>query len=185
VSPGYDELPAKFQALDEILDRQIAVGEKTIVWSFYRATLDALALRYGQHGIARIDGSVGSVSERRDAVRRFQEDDETMIFLGNPAAAGAGVTLHRARTAIYESLSNQAAHFMQSIDRIHRRGQDRDVEYLVLLGRNTIDEAEYQRLLRKTDAQADILGDPDPARATRELLLTELLELRDRLPDRP
>ena len=32
-----------------------------------------------------------------------------MVFAANPAAAGAGLTLHRARVAIYESLSNQAA----------------------------------------------------------------------------
>ena len=103
-----------------------------------------------------------------------------MIFLGNPAAAGAGLTLHRARIAVYESFSNQAAHFMQSLDRIHRRGQERDVEYLALLARGTIEETEYQRLLDKTDAQADILGDPRPERPTRQLMLDELLAARDR-----
>jgi SNF2 family DNA or RNA helicase len=181
LAPGYEETPAKIAALDGILERLTAEREKVVLWSFYRATLELLAERFSRHGLVRIDGSVGDTGERREAVRRFQEDDDTLIFLGNPAAAGAGLTLHRASVAIYESLSNQAAHFMQSLDRIHRRGQDRDVEYIVLLGRGTIDEREYRRLLGKVDAQADVLGDPVPDHPTRTLMLEELLELRRRL----
>src|SRR5581483_5027004 len=177
LAPDYRgrELPAKLAALDELLPGYLDAGEKVVLWSFYRASLDALADRYATLGLVRVDGSVADARRRRDAVRRFQEDDDVRIFLGNPAAAGAGLTLHRARVAIYESMSNQAAHFMQSLDRIHRRGQDRDVDYVVLLCRGTIEESEYQRVLAKTDAQADLLGDPTPHRPTRQLLLDELL----------
>lgn len=175
VVPDYAETPTKFAALDDLLTAYVEAGEKVVLWSFYRASLDQLASRYAHFGVARIDGSVGEVSDRRDAIARFQEDDETRIFLGNPAAAGAGLTLHRARIAIYESFSNQAAHFMQSLDRIHRRGQEREVEYIALLCGGTIEETEYQRLLAKADAQADILGDPEPDRPTRQMMLDELL----------
>ena len=153
-------------------------GEKIVIWSFYRSSLDRIVERYGHFGLARIDGSVTSSLDRRDAVRRFQEDDETMLFLGNPAAAGAGLTLHRSRLAIYESLSNQAAHYLQSLDRIHRRGQIREVEYLHLLTTDSLEKAEYQRLLDKADNQADLLGDLGQARLTREMLLEELLSKR-------
>jgi SNF2 family DNA or RNA helicase len=178
---AYSELPAKVLALDGLLERHVGGGEKVVLWSFYRATLDILHERYANYGVARIDGSVSDVATRRDAIRRFQEDDETFVFLGNPAAAGAGLTLHRAALAIYESFSNQAAHFMQSLDRIHRRGQDRDVEYVVLLCQGSVEEAEYERVLRKVDLQADLLGDPEPYRPTRDMLLSELLDGRDRL----
>ena len=77
-----------------------------------------------------------------------------MLFVGNAAAAGAGLTLHRARYAVYESMSNQAAHYLQSLDRIHRRGQDRPVEYLILVCEDSIESLEYERLLRQeSDAQ--------------------------------
>ncbi|MGH2905901.1 MAG: DEAD/DEAH box helicase [Solirubrobacterales bacterium] len=175
IDPSYDEVPGKLAVLDELIPRYIDGGEKIVLWSYYRASLDALADRYRHFGLVRIDGSVPDVGERREAVRRFQEDDDTRLFLGNPAAAGAGLTLHSARIAIYESMSNQAAHFMQSLDRIHRRGQARDVEYVMLLCDGSIEEVEYQRLLDKTDAQADVLGDPVPIRPTRDLLLRELL----------
>lgn len=181
VAPGYDEVPAKLRALDEILAERIAAGEKIVLWSFYRASLDALDERYRHFGLVRIDGGVSDVAARRTAIRSFQEDEATRIFLGNPAAAGSGLTLHRARVAIYESMSNQAAHFMQSLDRIHRRGQDRDVEYVVLLCRDTIEQDEYPRLLDKINSQADVLGDPAPKHPTRQVFLAELLCAQERL----
>ena len=181
IFPDYDEVPGKAVALDAILERQVGAGEKVVLWSFYRASLDFLAERYSGYGLARIDGTIQDVGLRREAVRRFQEDEETMLFLGNPAAAGAGLTLHRSALAIYESFSNQAAHFMQSLDRIHRRGQERNVEYLVLLCAGSLEEFEYEQILLKVERQADVLGDPKPYRPTREALLGELLEARGRM----
>lgn len=176
IIPGYAELPAKVSALDELLERLVVrEGEKVLLWSFYRSSLDRLAKRYESFGLVRIDGSVTDGDARRDAVRRFQQDPETKIFLGNPAAAGAGLTLHAARYAIYESLSNQAAHYLQSLDRIHRRGQSRDVHYITLLATGTIEEAEYARLRSKAAAQGDLLGDPVDEPPTRRMLLEELL----------
>lgn len=177
--PGYDELPAKVSALDELL-RSLVVdgGEKVIVWSFYRTSLERIASRFAHYGLVRVDGSVAEIAERRDAVRRFQADDSVRLFVGNPAAAGAGLTLHAARYAVYESLSNQAAHWLQSLDRIHRRGQQRDVRYVTLLAKGTIEESEYARLRSKAAAQADLLGDPLERTPTRRVMLSELLDCR-------
>lgn len=178
IVPGYDEVPAKIEALDDLLASLIeGQGEKVIVWSFYRAALDRISNRYAGYGVARIDGSVGDSETRRDAVQRFQTDDGTRLFVGNPAAAGAGLTLHTARVAVYESLSNQAAHFLQSLDRIHRRGQGREVRYITLLCQDTVEEAEYARLLEKADRQADLLRDGKPDRPTRRVMLDELLNV--------
>ncbi|MGY1635424.1 DEAD/DEAH box helicase [Geodermatophilus sp. SYSU D00742] len=177
VVPGYDEVPAKLEALDALLENLVAGhGEKVIIWSFYRSSLDRITARFARYGLVRVDGSVTEAAQRREAVRRFQEEDDVRIFLGNPAAAGAGLTLHAARYAVYESLSNQAAHYLQSLDRIHRRGQEREVRYITLLANGTIEEPEYQRLRTKADAQADLLGDPRDTVPTRRMLLEELLQ---------
>jgi SNF2 family DNA or RNA helicase len=101
-----------------------------------------------------------------------------MLFVANPAAAGAGLTLHRARIAIYESLSGQAAHFLQSLDRIHRRGQDRDVEYMFLMCDGSIEVAEYDRIGSKERAARDLLADGGDSLPTREVFLKEALDLR-------
>jgi SNF2 family DNA or RNA helicase len=172
----YTETPAKLMALDEILEEITGRrNEKVVVWSFYTASLNALIDRYARFNPVRYDGLVTDIAERREAIRRFQEDDETMLFVANPAAAGAGITLHRARYAIYESMSNQAAHYLQSVDRIHRRGQTRDVEYLILLCDKTIEIEEYERLIDKEQSGQELLGDRVEEPVTRESMLSEAL----------
>ena len=175
VVEGYDETPAKLAFLDDVLDRWIRQeGEKVVLWSFYTTSIDVLVSRYARFGVVRYDGSVSDVSERGEAVRRFQQDDDTRLFVANPAAAGAGLTLHRARVAVYESMSNQAAHYLQSLDRIHRRGQNREVEYVVLLCPDTLEVVEYERLLQKQRVAGELLGDNVPPPVTRESFLDDL-----------
>lgn len=173
---GYTELPAKLLVLDQLLDETVnRRGEKVVLWSFYTASIDAIFQRYSRFNPVRYDGTIADVQERREAIRKFQEDDETMLFVGNPAAAGAGITLHRARLAVYESMSNQAAHYLQSLDRIHRRGQTRDVEYLVLLCNRTIEVQEYERLTEKERAAQALLGDKIIEPVTRQTMLAEAI----------
>jgi SNF2 family DNA or RNA helicase len=175
ISPGFTDTPAKLLVLDQLLHEIVELkGEKAVVWSFYTASLSAVFNRYRHMKPVRYDGSVTDIADRREAVRRFQTDDETMLFVGNPAAAGAGLTLHRARHAIYESLSNQAAHYLQSLDRIHRRGQTRPVQYTVLLCDATLELTEFDRLTEKEHSAQLLLGDNIESPPTRESLLAEL-----------
>ncbi len=175
VADEYNGLPGKLAALDELFEELIGrQGEKVVLWSFYTGSIDAMVARYEHYGVLRYDGKVNDVSERREAVRRFQEDNSARLLVANPAAAGAGLTLHRARFAIYESLSNQAAHYLQSLDRIHRRGQTREVEYLILLTQGTIEQQEYERLVQKEAAAQALLRDRVDTPVTRDTFLAEL-----------
>jgi SNF2 family DNA or RNA helicase len=175
VFDAYDETPGKLAALDDLVDRLVVGdGEKLVVWSCFTASLEAIVRRYARHGTVRYDGSVTSVEERREAVRRFQDDSDTRIFVANPAAAGAGLTLHAARYAVYESFTNQAAQYLQSLDRVHRRGQTREVQYFVLLAEGSIEPAEFDNLVRKEERAHELLGDVVPEPVTREQFLAEL-----------
>ena len=179
---GYEEVPAKLIVLDEILKDFIAhKKEKVVLWSFYTASIDAMYNRYKCFNPVRYDGTVNDVNKRREAISKFQEDDETMLFIANPAAAGAGITLHRSCIAIYESMSNQAAHYLQSLDRIHRRGQKRDVEYLILLCDQTLELAEYKRLTKKEKTAHKLLKDEVKEPITKEILLQEAISANQML----
>jgi SNF2 family DNA or RNA helicase len=159
IDPTFSETPAKYLVLDDLLKDLINKGRKVVLWSFYRKSLDEIENRYAQYNPVRVDGSI-STTLRKDAVRLFQEDPNTMLFIGNPAAAGAGITLHAAFDAVYLSYSNQAAHYLQSLDRIHRRGQVSDeVNYYLLICKGTIEETEVARLRGKEIQQHDLLGD--------------------------
>ena len=89
IDPTLSETPAKYQVLDSLLEDLISKGRKVIIWSFYKRSLDEIQNRYSKYNPVRVDGSISS-SLRKDAVRLFQEDPKTMLFIGNPAAAGAG-----------------------------------------------------------------------------------------------
>lgn len=159
IDPTLSEIPAKYEALDELLQNLIGQGRKVIVWSFYKRSLDEIQNRYAKYNPVRVDGSIPTAA-RKDAVKLFQEDTQTMLFIGNPAAAGAGITLHSSYDAVYLSYSNQAAHYLQSLDRIHRRGQvSNEVNYYLLICKDTIEETEVIRLRGKEIRQHDLLGD--------------------------
>lgn len=174
LDPTLSEIPAKYEALDELLERLISQNRKVIVWSFFRYSLDEMAARYARYNPVRVDGSIPTAM-RRTAVKSFQEDPKTMLFLGNPAAAGAGITLHASYDAVYVSYSNQAAHYLQSLDRIHRRGQISDhVNYYLLVCKDTVEETEIIRLRGKEVRQHDLLGDHIPWPTSLDDALGEL-----------
>jgi SNF2 family DNA or RNA helicase len=175
IDPLYSENPAKLSALDVLLRELIeARNRKVVIWSFFRRSLQAIAERYGHYGLVRIDGSVSRIEDRLDAIDRFQNDESVRLFLGNAAAAGAGITLTASHHAIYESFSNQAAHYMQSVDRVHRRGQTKEVTSYILLARNTIETREFNAILKKERAGSQLLGDPYKELITRERFLADL-----------
>lgn len=173
VVSDYDEVPNKLRVVEHEVRRLVEANEKVILWSFYRQNIHQLVDVLEDVGLVVVDGSVDGFG-RSSAVRQFQEEADVRLFLANPAAAGAGLTLHASRHAVYESFSNQAAHFLQSLDRIHRRGQTREVVYQVVLSEGTLEVPEYQRLLTKADHQAALLGDASFPALDRDTLLADL-----------
>ncbi|MBA7584203.1 hypothetical protein ES708_26156 [subsurface metagenome] len=176
VDPLFVETPAKLYVLDDLLEDLISKeNRKVILWSYYRQSLDDAATRYEKFGLVRVDGTTPG-SARRDAIRSFQTEEAVKIFLGNPAAAGAGITLHAAADAVYLSYPSQAAHYLQSLDRIHRRGQTAlEVRYHLLICKDTIEDVEVRRLRRKEIEQHDILGDEVQRPSSIDKALAEIL----------
>jgi len=175
IDPVYSEIPAKLLALDQIVKNIVEErGLKIIIWSFFRYSLRTIVSRYTRYGVVRIDGSVDSIQERDLAVRRFQNDPSINIFVGNPAAAGAGITLTAASHAVFESFSNQPAHYLQSVDRIHRRGQQNPVTSFVLISQSTVEEREFDKLIQKERRGHKIFGKQPREPITREGFLRDL-----------
>ncbi|MBA6293122.1 DEAD/DEAH box helicase [Colwellia sp. MB3u-70] len=177
IDPLFTETPAKHAVLDGLIKKIVNQGKKVIVWSTFTADLLCIEKRYTKYGVVRVDGSV-SGHDRSKCVERFQNEPDIRIFVANPAAAGAGLTLHAADTCIYLSYSNQAAHYMQSLDRIHRKGQLSDsVEYIFLVCDDTIEINELKRLQNKESAQRDLLGDADDTQFTLQQAIEEVEQL--------
>lgn len=153
----------KYRKLVELVDKELNANprKKLLVWSAFTKSSNHIAELLSKWGLVRVDGTNANSEVRQEAILKFQTDPNTRIFLGNPSAAGAGITLTAADTAIYVSISNQAAPYMQSIDRIHRIGQTATtVRYVLLVSKGTLDQTDVEKLSRKQANQSWILGDP-------------------------
>jgi len=83
-------------------------------------------------------------------------------MIANPQACGEGISLHKVcHFAIYLDRNFNAAHFLQSLDRIHRLGLDNSIDTSVeiLVSENSIDEVLIRRLNEKILAMGEILDD--------------------------
>lgn len=175
IDPSYTDVSAKVEALDSLVENIVEVGKKKlIIWSFYRASIQRLFERYKKYTPVVLSGDTNA-SERAAAVKSFQNDPNVRLCIANPAAAGAGVTLHAASDAAYMSFSNQAAHFLQSIDRIHRRGQAApSTDYHIIVCSDSIEETEIKRLREKEVSQHQLLQDKVDWPSSLDEALSEL-----------
>jgi SNF2 family DNA or RNA helicase len=85
-----------------------------------------------------------------------------MVMVANPAAASEGISLHRVcHHAIYLDRTFNAAHYLQSEDRIHRFGlaPDQDSTIEIVECEETVDETVLERLNYKIGRMAEALED--------------------------
>lgn len=161
------EQPAKITKVIERAEAIVAEGDRVIIWSQFVMNILSLEQLLAHHQAVVLYGAVPTGAEddpntREGRIRRFHEDSACRIMIANPAAAGEGISLHMAcQRAIYLDRSFNAAHYLQSVDRIHRLGLPRTAKPRVeiLEAIDTIDSRVAGRLLRKIEAMATILND--------------------------
>ena len=157
-----DKVNPRLRCLEELLQE---VSNSTIIWARFRRDIDQIMskLNYidsdGEKVVraVRYDGTTSS-DKRVEAIKLFQSGDR-QFFVGNPAAAGLGLTLHRARTVIYYNNSFRLLDRLQSEDRAHRIGQVHPVEYVDIVAPGTIDVYILRALRSKVNIAAVITGD--------------------------
>lgn len=136
----YQETPAKFAALDDLLEAHIDRGaQKAIVWTSFVGNIDSLQSRYSRYKPVTLYGEMETVDRDR-AVRAFRGDETVKLLIANPAAAREGLTLTEANIAIYLDRTFNLVDYLQSQDRIHRISQTRPCEIVLLLANATIDQ---------------------------------------------
>ena len=144
-----------------------ATGKKVIIWSSFVQNVELIALRLSDLGAEFIHGGVDAGDEndfdtREGKIKRFHTDDTCKVLVANPAACSEGISLHKVcQNAIYLDRSFNAAHYMQSEDRIHRLGLAPDakpqIEFVEC--EDSIDQVVRTRLEIKVRTMAQALED--------------------------
>lgn len=164
------EVPRKIEKLVALVDENVRLERKTLVWSNMVEVLrDLHARTLTPYNPAIVYGGVPSGGEevawrtREKEIRRFRSDPDCWVLVANPAAMAEGISLHHeCHDAVYVDRTFNAGQYLQSIDRIHRLGLEprtqTRITFLVSLA--TIDETVDLRVSQKARALSDMLSDP-------------------------
>lgn len=147
---------AKLDALADIIeDYVIGSGKKLVIFARFIAEVKAIMELAGkvlpkELKQVAIYGDIKK-EDRGGIVKQFQEDPNTVLFIGQIDTAGTGITLTAADTCVYYSKNFNYATYIQSLSRIHRIGQRNCCTYIDLEIEGTIDELISKALSRKED----------------------------------
>lgn len=132
-------------------------GEKIIIWARYRVEINDIidALQTAKISAVQYHGGVDK-NDRVSAIDAFEHGDAE-VFVGNQQAGGTGITLVSASYVIYFSNNFSLRDRLQSEDRAHRIGQTKNVIYINLAAKDTIDEVVIDALINKKDVADAII----------------------------
>jgi SNF2 family DNA or RNA helicase len=134
----------------ELIQELTSQGEKVVVLSVFKETLNELAAKLGEF---RYSINTGDVPDAivADNVARFQDDPKEQVFAGTWGKVGTGWTLNSASYLICLDTPYTAAMFDQGTDRIYRVNNTRPAFITVLLCSDTIDERVQQIIETKKE----------------------------------
>lgn len=155
---------SKFDKLREVLTDPNFVGEKFIVFTEHKDTLEYLIQRLGGMGytgqIAQIHGGM-HYTERQQQVERFRmsHEDGGARFMICTDAAAEGINLQFCWIMINFDVPWNPARLEQRMGRIHRYGQKHDpVRIVNLVAPKTREGLVIETLLNKLEIIRDSLG---------------------------
>lgn len=148
----------KLEALSDIVDSAVAEGRKLVVMARFIPELNDIQELLEKKGVVYAVVR-GGVKDRDEKIRRFQEDDDCRVFVGQIAAAGLGITLTAASTMVFYSLDYSMSNFEQAKARIHRVSQKENCLYIYLIAKNTVDRKVLRSLRNKVDLAKLLVDD--------------------------
>ncbi len=134
----------------ELIQELTSQGEKVVVLSVFKETLNDLATKLGQFRFSINTGDTPDAVVANN-VSRFQEDPSEQVFAGTWGKVGTGWTLNAASYLICIDTPYTDAMFSQGTDRIWRVNNTRPAFITVLQCAETIDERVWQIIETKKE----------------------------------
>ena len=135
---------------------------KAIIWANYQRDVNEIikhiVKNYGEGSVVDYYGLTPQ-EERQDNIRKFQNGDECRFLVGTTQTGGYGITLTKANTVIYYSNGYDLEKRLQSEDRAHRIGQNKNVTYIDIICEKTVDEKIVKALRNKINIASEVLGE--------------------------
>jgi SWI/SNF-related matrix-associated actin-dependent regulator 1 of chromatin subfamily A len=132
----------------KLAEKCLARGEKIVIACCYDDELYTLR-DYFKDKCVIYNGKM-SLKEKDEAIRKFNNDENITVFIGNIIAAGVGITLTASRIIIFNNFSYVPGDNQQMQDRVHRIGQTRDVHIFYQFFKDTQYEKMWNIVLSKS-----------------------------------
>ena len=146
----------KMDALEELLDGITAEERnKCIIWAWFTEELNMLEemLKDKEIQYLRLDGRNSSCG--REYADKFNADPNIKIWLAQ-VSTGVALTLNAATYMIYYNLSYDLGHYLQSLDRNLRIGQNNNVTVYRLIHKNSVLEYVAKVLSQKENIASSL-----------------------------
>lgn len=134
----------------ELIQELTSQGEKVVVLSVFKETLNDLATKLDQFRFSVNTGDTPDAVVANN-VSRFQDDPKEQVFVGTWGKVGTGWTLNAASYLICLDTPYTAAMFDQGTDRIWRVNNTRPAFITVLICKDTIDERVQEIIEHKKE----------------------------------
>jgi len=162
------ETPPKYEATHKIVKEIKDRDEKVVIWTTYIGNLNGLKEYLGCKGInavsvygdTPIESNDKEVLSREQIINEFKSNKNVTALITNPFAVAESISLHKeCHNAIYFERTFNAAHFIQSKDRIHRYGlkSTDKINYYYLVTEGSIDEKIHEVLKEKERRMREVI----------------------------
>lgn len=136
----------------------LSEGEKVVLFIHQHKVCDELKLHFP--GAALITGQENE-SQRDFHKKRFQSDPKCQLIICSIGAGGVGITLTASCHVVLLEIPWTFKDCEQIEDRVHRKGQKKNVLCTYLLGNNTYDETNYRIIMDKKEIHNQVTGTDD------------------------
>ncbi|HYO77219.1 MAG TPA: DEAD/DEAH box helicase [Thermoanaerobaculia bacterium] len=159
---GADVPSGKWEMFVQLLEECMSSGLKVVVFSQYLQMLAMIEDHLFRNGIGYASIK-GGTKERGAEIARFRDDPDCRVFTASLRAGGLGIDLTSASVVIhYDRWWNQARED-QATDRVHRLGQNKGVQVIKLISRNSIEEKIDALIESKGALASDVIRPDDPS----------------------
>ena len=148
--------------INELMDILEEIDGKAIIWANYQMDVNEIIKNVeAKHQKGSIVDYYGLTpqEDRQDNIRKFQSDPKCRFMVGTPSTGGYGITLTAANTVIYYSNGYDLEKRLQSEDRAHRIGQNKNVTYIDIIAEDTVDEKIVKALREKINIASEVMGE--------------------------
>jgi superfamily II DNA or RNA helicase len=176
IDRDYSYGSGKYIEIVRNIEKLLSENHKVLIFSQFVKHLNLFASFFEEQRLpySHLTGSVAE-KDRKNVIKKFQEDESRKLFLISLRAGGVGLNLTGADYVFMLDPWWNPAVENQAINRAHRIGQDKNVFVYKFITRNTVEEKIVNLQQRKSDLAGMFINQNNPLKSLDIRELTDVM----------